>query len=81
LNSADQAELALPPEPDPRAPHDVWAQYAVSRGMDAGDARGLTRDQLRAALAPARPGVSGVPDLERHERDPEALAARGAGRS
>lgn len=67
-----------PVPPGPRAPHAEWLEYAVGRGMDQAHAAGLTRDQLRLAFARA---IDGEVDLERHERNPEALAARDAGRS
>lgn len=56
------------------APHAEWYAYAVSRNIPPDAARGMTRDQLRATLLP-RPPLTGAPDLERHEQDPETLTA------
>jgi len=62
--------------PDPRAPHSDWLTYAVSQGMDPADARARTRDQIRACFRETAGSIGAVPDLERHERDPDARAAR-----
>jgi hypothetical protein len=66
------------PEPPDTASHDTWVTYAVSRGMDLEQARGLTRDQLRMALIPVGAPRSDVPYIERLDRDPESRAVRHA---
>jgi hypothetical protein len=57
-------------QPADRAPHWEWLAYAVSQGMPEDQARGLTRDQIRAALT-LSPPLTGEPDLERMDQDPE----------
>jgi len=59
--------------PDDRAPHSAWMAYAVSHGMPAEQARGLTRDQIRRRFPVL---VGAEPDLEQLEPDPEIRAAR-----
>ena len=66
------------PKPDARADHDTWARYAVSQGMPAGQAAGLTRDQIRVALVPAGRSIGAEPSLDVLERDSEARFARRA---
>lgn len=68
------------PMPDAKAPHAEWMAYAVAEGMPEDQARGMTRDQIRAALIAASAPLTGEPDLERHEQDPDTLAAIRAGR-
>jgi hypothetical protein len=63
-------------QPDPGAPHSEWAAYAVSHGMPEAQARGLTRDQLRARFLPSGGSIGSEPDLERHDQDAAAVAAR-----
>jgi len=60
--------------PDARAPHAEWLAYAVSQGMPADMARGMTRTEIQVRLTEGAPGISGEPDLERFERDPETAA-------
>jgi hypothetical protein len=62
--------------PDEYATHAVWMAYAIGRGMDPEEARGRTRDQLRVAFLPEGPLIGSVPYLERHDQDPDAIAAR-----
>lgn len=65
-------------EPDARADHATWARYAVSQGMPADQAAGLTRDQIRVRfVAPSR-SIGGEPDLDVLERDPETRDGRRA---
>lgn len=66
------------PMPAAMAHHDDWAVYAVSRGMDPGEARTLTRDQLRAAFIPSDAPRDDTPYVERLDQDPDTRAARRA---
>jgi hypothetical protein len=62
-------------QPADRAPHSEWMRFAVAQGMPENQARGMTRDQLRACLtSPAEP-LTGEPHVERLDEDPEARAA------
>ena len=62
--------------PTERSPHWIWMEFAVSRGMPEVQARGMTRDQLRACLlAPSEP-LTGEPRVDRLDEDPDARAAR-----
>lgn len=68
--------------PGPGAPWATWASYAASRGMPPGMAEELSRDEIRVLICPPGVGASAVnPVMERHERDPEALASRRASRA
>jgi len=78
MNGTDEAPRL--PMPHPKADHSAWMAYAVSEGMPEDMARGLTRDQIKAELQPHPLPLTGAPDLERHERDPETLAAIREGR-
>lgn len=64
------------PQPAAQAPHWEWMEYAISRGVPEDDARGLTRDQIRALIGAMDAPLTGDVVLERHEQDPETLAAR-----
>lgn len=72
----DVSGAADVPQPAPWAPQWDWAAYAVARGIPEADARGMTRDQIRAVLGALDAPLTGEPNLERHEQDPETLAAR-----
>lgn len=51
IEAAQTAEALMPKG---NASHDQWLQFAVSQGMDRGEAAGMTRDQIRARFtAPA----------------------------
>jgi hypothetical protein len=80
MSAADHGGQLGIPMPDPRAPRSEWAAFAVSQGMPAEMAKGMTRDQIRIAFLPPNPPLGGEPDLERHERDPDTLAAIREGR-
>ena len=67
--------------PDPGAPHEEWSRYAIARGMPAGQAAGLSRDQIRLEFCPPGSGPGSEPVLDALERDPGHLAARRGARS
>ncbi len=69
-------DAPLIPPPHDQAPHSEWMAYAVSQGMPEEQAAGLTRDQIRVRFMPADAPLSGAPDLDWHDQDPEAIAAR-----
>ncbi len=62
--------------PAERAPQWEWAEYAIAQGMPQEQARGLTRDQLRARLTRPSGGLTGEPSVDRLDEDPDARAAR-----
>lgn len=64
------------PQPSADADHGTWTRYAIAQGMPAEQARGLTRDQIRVRFTPPGAPLGGEPQLERHDSDPETLAAR-----
>lgn len=67
-------------QPDAYADHAAWMSYAISQGMPPREAQRRTRDQLRACFRPSNGMIPSEPDLERHDRDPDAIAARKAAR-
>ena len=57
------------------ASHDDWSRYAVARGMPAGQAAAISRDQLLLAFVPLNAPRDDTPRLERLDRDPDTRAA------
>ena len=80
MSAGDHDGRASMPQPHDRAPHGEWMAYAIEEGMPPDMAKGMTRDQLRIAFLPPAPPLGGAPDLERHEQDPDTLAAIREGR-
>ena len=66
--------------PAAMASHDDWLSYAASRGMPREQARGLTRDQLRAAFVPEGAPRDDTPYIERLDQDVASRTAYREGR-
>lgn len=65
------------PMPPARAPHAMWRDFAVAKGMDPETAAGLSRDQIRAAFASAVEAArDDEPLLEVLDEDREARNPR-----
>jgi hypothetical protein len=65
------------PMPPARAPHEMWVDYAIAMGMDPETAAALSRDQIKAAFAPAVEAARhDEPFLEVLDEDTAARAAR-----
>jgi hypothetical protein len=78
MNGAEEAPgLSMPAA---MASHDDWLSYAVSRGMPREQAKGSTRDRLRAAFVPEGAPRDDTPYIERLDQDVASRTAYREGR-
>jgi hypothetical protein len=64
------------PAPAWHADHEEWRRYAITMGLDADAAAGMTRDQIQAQFAAVDRARDDAPLVEALDGDPEARAAR-----